>query len=99
ETPHGPLSAEDAVKLRNLVFIVVDAGRRQTATWGEELRGPGIGPLMQAAIDTNMAAALREGLDALTFAMNDWKAKLVSYRCSLPAETVRRIRGTTRGWN
>lgn len=99
ETPHGPLSAEEAVKLRNLVFIVVDAGRRQTATWGEELRGPAIGPLMQAAIDTNMAAALREGLDALTFAMNDWKAKLVSYRCSLPAETVRRIRGTTRGWN
>jgi len=98
-TPHGPLSAEDAVKVRHLLFLVTDAGRGQTATWGENLRGPGIAPLLQAAIDTNMASALREGLDALTFAMSDWKTKLVNYRCSLSSETVRRIRGTIRGWN
>ena len=31
--------------------------------------------------------------------MNDWKRRLVEYRCSLPLETVRRIRGSTSGWN
>lgn len=99
DTPYGPLSAEDAVKVRNLLFLVVDAGRGQTATWGDTLHGPAITRLLQAAIDTNMASSLRESLDALSMAMHEWREKLVRYRCSLPLETVRRIRGTTRDWN
>jgi len=98
-TPYGPLSAEDAVKVRHMLFLVADAGRGQTATWGDAMHGPGIAPLLQAAIDTNMVSALREGIDALNLAMNDWKRRLVEYRCSLPLETVRRIRGSTSGWN
>lgn len=98
-TPYGPLSAEDAVKVRNMLFLVADAGRGQTATWGDTMHGPSISPLIQAAIDTNMVAALREGIDALVMAMDDWKRKLVEYRCSLPLETVRRIRGSASGWN
>ena len=98
-TPYGPLSAEDGVKVRNMLFLVADAGRGQTAKWGEAMHGPGIAPLLQAAIDTNMVAALREGIDALVLAMDDWKRQLIEYRCSLPLERVRRIRGTTSGWN
>lgn len=99
QTPHGPLSAVDAVKVRHLLFLVADAGRGQTGSWGDVSHGPGIAPLLQAAIDTNMAASLREGMDALRFAMNDWKVDLIRYRCALPLSTVQRIRGTLKGWN
>lgn len=98
-TPHGPLSAEDAVKLRHLIFVVADAGRAQTATWAETMDGPYIDDLMFALIETNLTSGLRESLDALTAAMQRWKEKLVQYRCSLPLETVRRIRGTGNDWD
>lgn len=98
-TPHGPLSAEQAVKLRHLLFIVADAGQEQTSTWSDALRGPTIGPLLQAAVRTSMASSVRDEMDALSYAVRDWKTQLVNYRCNLPAQTVRRIRGGLGGWN
>ncbi|MDI6026349.1 patatin-like phospholipase family protein [Corticibacterium sp. UT-5YL-CI-8] len=98
-TPHGPLSAEEAVRLRNFVLIVADAGRGQTAKWGSTMHGPGMMPLMGAVVDTGMASSVRDELDALNFAVQEWSGKLVQYRCGLPLATVRKIRGTTAGWD
>ncbi len=97
-TPHGPLSAEQAVKAHHLLFIIADAGQGQTGTWAEQIHGPTIAPLIQAAIRTSMVSSVRDEMDALKLAVREWRADLVRYRCGLSGETVRRIRGTLNGW-
>lgn len=99
DTPHGPLSAEEAVKLRNFIFIIADAGRGQTETWGRDMKNLPITTLLTAATDTSMSAALRDEIDALRQAVAIWRDQLIRYRCSLSQQTVRRIRGTVAGWN
>lgn len=99
DTPHGPLSAEEAVKLRHFIFVIADAGRGQTETWGRDMKNLPITKLLLAATDTSMSAALRDEIDSLRQAVSIWKDHLVRYRCGLPLEKVRRIRGTTAGWN
>ncbi len=99
DTPHGPLSAEEAVRLRHFVFVVVDAGRGQTKSWGRDMANLPISELLQAATDTSMSAALRDEIDSLRQAVSIWKDQLVRFRCGLSPERVRRIRGTTAGWN
>jgi predicted acylesterase/phospholipase RssA len=99
DTPHGPLSAEEAVKLRHFIFAIADAGRGQTETWGQDMANLPIGKLLMAGIDTSMSASLRDEVDALRQAVSIWRDQLVRYRCGLPIERVRRIRGTAAGWN
>lgn len=99
DSPHGPLSAEEAVKLRHFIFVIADAGRGQTETWGRDMKNLPIGTLLKAATDTSMSAALRDEIDALRQAVSIWRDQLVRYRCGLSLEKVRRIRGTTAGWN
>ncbi|MDH4985539.1 patatin-like phospholipase family protein [Aminobacter anthyllidis] len=98
-TPYGPLSPAAAVKLRTLLFIVADAGREDDVDWGETIRGPGLGDLLEAVTNTTFSAAVRDQLDALKFAVGEWRGELIRYRCSLSAETVRRYRGSLAGWN
>lgn len=98
-TPHGPLSAEQAVKLRHLLFIVTDAGQFQTADWARQLHGPTVAPLVQTAIRTSMAASVLHELDALIMAMREWRSELVAFRCGLSQSAVKRMRGTLDGWN
>ena len=39
-TPYGPLEPEEAVKLRRMLFLVVDAGRAPSGTWSQTVEGP-----------------------------------------------------------
>lgn len=98
-TPHGPLSAEQAVKLRHLLFVVTDAGQFQTADWARQLHGPTVAPLVQTAIRTSMAASVLHELDALIMAMREWRNELVAFRCGLSQSAIKRMRGTLEGWN
>ncbi len=98
-TPHGPLSAEQAIKLRHFLFIVADAGQGQTATWGRTKSGPKLVPVVAAAVSTSMVSSVRDELDALKLAVGDWKQRLIQYRCGLSAAEVRRVLGTSRGWD
>ena len=42
-TPYGPLEPEEGVKLRRMLFLVVDAGRAPSGRLGEDRRRPGRG--------------------------------------------------------
>lgn len=99
QTPHGPLSVEQAVKMQQMLILVADAGQEQTEDWSETLHGPAIAPLLQAAVRTSMAASVRHEMDSLLFTVRDWQKQLIAFRCALPTSTVQRIRGTLRGWN
>ena len=39
-TPYGPLQPEEAVKLRRLLFLVVDSGRGPSGSWAQTVAGP-----------------------------------------------------------
>ena len=39
-TPYGPLEPEEGVKLRRLLFLVVDSGRAPSGSWAQTVEGP-----------------------------------------------------------
>jgi predicted acylesterase/phospholipase RssA len=99
DTPHGPLSPAEAVKLNKLLYIVADAGRERAPTWGETARGPRMPELLAAVSDTAIASSTREGFDALELEVAHWRNEIVRYRCGLSMAEIRRHRGTLEGWD
>ncbi len=98
DTPYGPLTPQQAVKLRRSVFIIVDAGRGPSGDWVNTVEGPRGADLVMAAADTATEAALRAGFTAFETTMADWQSALVRWRCGLSAEQRRRL-GAPAGWN
>lgn len=98
-TPYAPLSARQAVRLRTLVYLVSDAGRRESIDWGESLRGPGAADTLMAMTNTMVDASARHEFDAMQFAVKQWSRDLIAYRCGLPSAEVRRLRGSLAGWD
>lgn len=98
-TPHGPLSKEEAIKLRNFVFLVADAGLEHDYSWGVHDHGPNIVQLLSAVTDTTISASVRSGFDAVELALRQWQDELIKYRCSLSLAEVKRYRETLVDWN
>jgi predicted acylesterase/phospholipase RssA len=98
-TPYGPLSPRQAVRLKTLLYLVADAGRREDIGWGETLRGPALPDLIPAMANTMIDASVRNEFDAMRLALNQWRDDLVRYRCSLTPPEVERYRGSLAGWD
>lgn len=96
---YGPLSPQEAVKLRKLIFIVADAGTAGKDPWVKKLHGPILTKVAAATAATSITASVRDGFDALKLATMQWQKDLISYRCALPLKTVKEYRGTLQGWN
>lgn len=99
DTPFGPLTAEQAVKLQKLLFIVTDAGKAPAPEWGMRERGPGLAELIPALSHTAITSSVRKGFDALTMAVRAWQEEIIRFRCSLSAREVARLRGSASGWD
>jgi len=99
QTPYGPLSREQAVKLRRVLFFVVDAGRApQAASWTQTLAGPTGTELVMAVTDAALDASVRSSYAAFEATMESWREALVRWRCGLPAREVQRLGGGA-NWN
>lgn len=96
---YGPLSPQEAVKLRKLIFIVADAGTAGQDSWANVLNGPALSKVAAATAATSISSSVRDGFDALKLASTQWQKDLIDYRCSLPNATVKRDRGSLQGWN
>jgi predicted acylesterase/phospholipase RssA len=99
DKPYAPLSPQQAVRLRNFLFVVTDAGRRVPYEWGETQSPPHLGNIVRAVSDTTIASANRSGFDAVDLALNQWQQALVRYRCGLSRGEVLKLRGTLAGWD
>lgn len=97
-TPYGPFTARDAVKMRRVLFLVVNAERPYNATWPTTARGPGGLEAMAAAADVSINASKRNAYDAFDSMLKDWERDLIAFRCALPAEEARSL-GAGEGWD
>ncbi len=98
DTPYGPFTPEQAVRMRRSIFIVVDAGQGPSGDWVNTVSGPSGLELVMAAADTATEAALRAGFTAFEGTMKDWEQQVVRWRCGLSAAQRRRY-GAPPGWN
>ena len=90
---------EEAVKLRRMLFLVADAGVHKDYDWTQKVQGPGGVSLAMSIATSAMAAASRSGYDSMRGEMRLWESELIEWRCALPLSEVRKLRGTTEGWD
>lgn len=99
-TPYGPLQPEEAVNLRRLLFLVVDAGRGPEGDWSQTLEGPAGKELISAVVDVLVDANSQSSYAAFEATMRGWRDAMVRWRCGLKHEEVVRLRGGNAGpWN
>ena len=98
DTPYGPLEPEEGVKLRRLIFLVVDAGRAPSGTWSQTVEGPSGVTLVTAASDTATESGAVGSYSAFRDTIDDWQNALIDWRCKLSAAERRRF-GAPPGWN
>ena len=98
-TPYGPLRPEEAVDLRRLLFLVVDAGRGPAGRWDQTLEGPSGKELVGAVFDAIIDANSRSSYAAFAATMQNWRDAIVRWRCGLKSAEVARLRGRRGPWN
>jgi NTE family protein len=98
DTPYGPLTRQEAVKLRRAIIIIVDAGRGPSGNWTQTVEGPGGTELMMAAADTAIDASVRASFTAFKSVMDEWRGALIRWRCGLPADERAKL-GAPADWN
>ncbi|QPF88197.1 patatin-like phospholipase family protein [Bradyrhizobium genosp. L] len=91
QRPYEPLTERQAVKLRRLLFLVVDAGRGISGNFVQTLEGPSGVELVSAAADTAIDSSVRSSYAAFSALANDWNGKLKRWRCGLSAADRARL--------
>jgi NTE family protein len=97
-SPYGPLAPQQAVKLRRLLFLVVDSGRAPSGQWAQTVPGPSGVDLIMATSDTATESGAIGSYSAFDATMGDWRKTLISWRCGL-SEADRHRFGVPPGWN
>ena len=99
DVPYAPLTAQQAVHMSRLLFLVADAGVERQYGWTQRQSGPAGTQLGILIARAAMASATRSGYDALRLELGAWQRDLVDWRCRLPADQVVSLRGSLDGWD
>ena len=97
DKPYFPLTPEKVVRLRRVVFIVVNAGQAPAGDWSHTINGPNGADLLNAVTDTAVNSAVRSGFDAFRLSLHDWEASIRQWRCGLSLAEARRL-GAPADW-
>jgi NTE family protein len=97
-TPYGPFTEADAVRMRRMLFLIVDAGRPPTGQWALQLDGPSGMDVGIAAADAAIDSATRLSAAAFQTMMVEWHESMVRYRCGLSDARVRQLLQDDRPW-
>lgn len=99
QVPYAPMTPEEAVRMKRMLFLVANAGVEADYGWTQKIAGPSAIGLGMSIATASMSAATRSGYDAMRGELRLWETELVEWRCSLPLSEVRRLRGSTAGWD
>lgn len=97
-TAHGPLTEADAVRMRRMLFLIVDAGRAPAGDWVLRPQGPGGLDAGIAAADAAIDSATRLSATAFRDMARRWQDELVRFRCSLDETRVRLLLTAGEPW-
>jgi NTE family protein len=85
------------VRLRRLIFIIVNASGESSRGWAKTLEGPSNTDLIKAISDTAVDSALRTKFDAFRLTVREWEAAVRDWRCKLPKAGATRL-GAPSDW-
>ena len=97
QKPYSPLTPDKAVRLRRLIFIVVNAGQEPSGDWARTVEGPTGAELLDAVSTTAINSAVRSGFDAFRLSIREWENQIRKWRCGLPAAEARLL-GAAPNW-
>lgn len=97
-TPYAPMTAPDAVRIRRLLVIVVDASRGPSGDWVDREEGPFGLDLALSATDAAVDSAARHAADAFDGMVEEWRESVIAFRCGLSREEIVRLGGPAE-WN
>jgi NTE family protein len=97
-TAYGPLNEADAVRIRRMLFLIVDAGRPPAGDWALRLDGPSGVDVGVAAADAAIDAATRLSSAAFRTMAAEWRESIVRHRCALETSVVRRYLPADEAW-
>ncbi len=95
---YGPYSARDAVKIRRMTFLLVNAEPNTPIAFAERPEGPNAVELVEALLSAGVNAPKRAASDAFTSVLAEWQRDLVAWRCGLTADEARSF-GAGEGWD
>jgi NTE family protein len=98
DTPYGPLEPEEGVKIRRLLFLVVDAGRGPSGSWTQTVEGPTGVTLVTAVSDTATESGAVGSYSSFQDTVQEWQDSLINWRCKLSPADRRRF-GAPAAWN
>jgi NTE family protein len=84
----GPLREADAVRVRRMLFLIVDAGRPPSGDWALRPDGPSGIDVGLAAADAAIDSATRFSAAAFRTMVQEWRDSIVRWRCGLTPEQV-----------
>jgi NTE family protein len=94
-TPYAPMTERDAVRIRRLLVILVDASQGPNGDWTLHEAGPSGLALALSATDAAVDAAARHAADAFGQMIREWQDSVIAFRCSLKPADVIRLGGST----
>jgi NTE family protein len=97
-TPYAPMTERDAVKIRRLLLIVVDAAKGPHGDWALREDGPEGLDLALAATDAAVDSATQYAADLFSRMIHEWQESVIAYRCGLKPADVVRLGGPVQ-WN
>jgi NTE family protein len=97
-TPHGPFNEADAVRMRRMLFLIVDAGRPPSGKWAMQLDGPTGLDVGIAAADAATDSATRLSAAAFKTMAVEWRDSIVRFRCGLSDAQVRQYLPAGQPW-
>ncbi len=92
-TPYGPFTQGDVVRMRQMLFVVADAGRTPSGDWALQSEGPSGLDIALIAADIATDAAARLSFDTFTRMIHQWRDDIIAYRCSLSTAVVKTFLG------
>lgn len=97
QRPFEPMTERQAVKVRRVMFLVVDAGRGTSGDFAQRLEGPSGVELVSAAASTAIDASVRLSYAAFSSQLNEWSGRVKRWRCGLSAAERARL-GVGSNW-
>ncbi len=76
-TPYAPMTVRDAVRIRRLLLIVVDASHGPHGDWTHQEAGPGSVDLALSAINAAVDSAARHAVDAVGRMIQEWQESVI----------------------